>query len=92
VSASTSSDEAVQARTASGGGSLSRRPSYRNPDPVTVAGVLEHIQVHHDLLCAVLRRGRPTEPKIAPRNPKSAAGRIVLTSPRRDRDAGVGSA
>jgi PucR C-terminal helix-turn-helix domain/GGDEF-like domain len=40
-----------------------RLPAYRHTDPATVADVLEHIRAHHDLLCAVLRRGRPAEPR-----------------------------
>jgi PucR-like helix-turn-helix protein/diguanylate cyclase with GGDEF domain len=41
----------------------SRLPAYRNAGPDTVADVLEHIRAHHDLLCAVLRRGGPPEPR-----------------------------
>src|SRR6187200_992570 len=39
----------------------SRLPAYRAADAATAADVLEHIRAHHDLLCAVLRRGRPAE-------------------------------
>src|SRR3954452_5899829 len=41
----------------------SRLPVYRGADPGIVADVLEHVRAHHDLLCAVLRRGRPAEPR-----------------------------
>jgi len=41
----------------------SRLASYRDADPVVVADVHEHIRVHHELLCAVLRRDRPAEAK-----------------------------
>jgi sugar diacid utilization regulator len=40
-----------------------RLPSYRDAEPDTVADVLEHICTHQDLLCAVIRRGRPAEPR-----------------------------
>jgi hypothetical protein len=41
----------------------SRLPSYRDADAATVVDVLEHIRSHHDVLCDVLRRGRPAEPR-----------------------------
>jgi PucR C-terminal helix-turn-helix domain/GGDEF-like domain len=41
----------------------SRLPAYRGADPATVADVLEHIRAHHDVLCGVLRRGLPAEPR-----------------------------
>src|SRR3954454_12173545 len=40
-----------------------RLPAYRGADAATVADVLEHIRAHHDVLCGVLRRGRPAEPR-----------------------------
>jgi sugar diacid utilization regulator len=41
----------------------SRLPGYRDADEAIVADVHEHIRLHHDLLCAVLRRDRPAEPR-----------------------------
>src|SRR4051794_8578913 len=41
----------------------SRLPGYRDADEAIVADVHEHIRVHHDLLCAVLRGDRPAEPR-----------------------------
>jgi PucR-like helix-turn-helix protein/diguanylate cyclase with GGDEF domain len=40
-----------------------RIPVYRDADPALAEDVLGHIRAHHDLLCAVLRRGRPAEPR-----------------------------
>lgn len=37
----------------------SRMAAYREADPDLLADVRRHIGEHHDLLCAVLRRGRP---------------------------------
>jgi sugar diacid utilization regulator len=34
---------------------------YRDADPALAEDVVGHIRRHHDLLCAVLRRGRPAE-------------------------------
>ena len=36
-----------------------RMDTYRRADPALIADVTSHIAEHHDLLCAVLRRGRP---------------------------------
>src|SRR5690348_12870761 len=36
-----------------------RMAAYRQADPELLADVTRHIGQHHDLLCAVLRRGRP---------------------------------
>jgi hypothetical protein len=36
-------------------------PAYRDAGPDTLPDVREHSRTHHDLLCAVLRRGRPPE-------------------------------
>jgi PucR-like helix-turn-helix protein len=41
----------------------SRVPAYRDADPALLDEVRDHIAVHHDLLCSVLRRGRPVEPR-----------------------------
>src|SRR6476620_9892557 len=38
-----------------------RLPVYRDADPALAEDVVRHIRTHHDLLCAVLRRGRPAE-------------------------------
>jgi hypothetical protein len=38
-----------------------RLPVYRDADPALAADVVGHMRTHHDLLCAVLRRGRPAE-------------------------------
>src|SRR5919198_850661 len=38
-----------------------RLPVYRDADAALAEDVLGHIRRHHDLLCAVLRRGRPAE-------------------------------
>ena len=38
-----------------------RLPVYRDADPALAEDVVGHIRMHHDLLCAVLRRGRPAE-------------------------------
>jgi PucR C-terminal helix-turn-helix domain/GGDEF-like domain len=37
----------------------SRMETYRRADPALIEDVSGHIAQHHDLLCAVLRRGRP---------------------------------
>ena len=37
----------------------SRMSAYREADPALLEDVRAHIGAHHDLLCAVLRRGRP---------------------------------
>ncbi|MBV9804188.1 MAG: helix-turn-helix domain-containing protein [Solirubrobacterales bacterium] len=36
-----------------------RLPAYGRPDPALLEDVRRHIGEHHDLLCTVLRRGRP---------------------------------
>src|ERR1700684_141615 len=36
-----------------------RMDTYRRADPALIDDVTRHIGAHHDLLCAVLRRGRP---------------------------------
>jgi hypothetical protein len=36
-----------------------RMETYRRADPALIEDVTCHIRKHHDLLCAVLRRGRP---------------------------------
>ena len=41
----------------------SRLPVYRRDDPALLDDVRAHIGKHHDLLCAVLRRGRPATPR-----------------------------
>jgi len=38
-----------------------RLPVYRDADPALAEDVVGHIRTHHDLLCAVMRRGRPAE-------------------------------
>src|SRR4029078_3863745 len=38
-----------------------RLPAYRDADPALAEDVVGHIRTHHDLLCAVMRRGRPAE-------------------------------
>ena len=38
-----------------------RLPEYRDADPALAEDVVGHIRTHHDLLCAVMRRGRPAE-------------------------------
>ena len=38
-----------------------RLPVYRDAEPALAEDVVGHIRTHHDLLCAVLRRGRPAE-------------------------------
>jgi len=38
-----------------------RLPVYRDADPAIAEDVVGHIRTHHDLLCAVMRRGRPAE-------------------------------
>src|SRR5512132_2429685 len=40
-----------------------RIPVYRHADPALAEDVLGHIRAHHDLLCDVLRRERPAEPR-----------------------------
>jgi sugar diacid utilization regulator len=37
---------------------LARIPTYRNADPALIEDARRHTEVHHDLLCDVLRRGR----------------------------------
>lgn len=39
----------------------SRMTAYRHADPALLEDVREHIGGHHDLLCSVLRSGRPAE-------------------------------
>src|SRR5215211_5935447 len=39
----------------------SRMPAYREADPQLLEDVRGHVGEHHDLLCAVLRRGRPAQ-------------------------------
>jgi hypothetical protein len=41
----------------------SRIEAYRDADPDLLEHVRQHIAEHHDLLCAVLRRGRPALPR-----------------------------
>src|ERR671932_2248903 len=41
----------------------SRIRVYRDADPGLAEDVLGHIRAHHQLLCAVLRRDRPVEPR-----------------------------
>jgi hypothetical protein len=41
----------------------SRMRAYRQADPALLEDVRRHIGAHHDLLCAVLRRGRPAAPR-----------------------------
>lgn len=41
----------------------SRLPIYRRADAALLDDVRAHIGKHHDLLCAVLRRGRPATPR-----------------------------
>jgi hypothetical protein len=36
-----------------------RIPAYRGDDPTLLEDARQHTEAHHDLLCAVLRRGRP---------------------------------
>jgi sugar diacid utilization regulator len=36
---------------------------YRDADPATAEDVLGHIRLHHDLLCSLLRRGTPAQPR-----------------------------
>jgi hypothetical protein len=38
-----------------------RMATYREADAALIADVTRHVGEHHDLLCAVLRRGRPAE-------------------------------
>jgi hypothetical protein len=38
-----------------------RMDTYRRADPALIDDVTRHIGAHHDLLCAVLRRGRPAQ-------------------------------
>src|SRR3954451_25030845 len=45
------------------GAILARVPAYRAADPALLADVRGHIGVQFDLLCDVLRRGRPAEPR-----------------------------
>src|ERR1700729_2354342 len=40
-----------------------RMETYRRADPALIEDVTGHIGEHHDLLCAVLRRGRPAAPR-----------------------------
>src|SRR6476659_8624905 len=40
-----------------------RVPAYRDADAKLLHDVRDHIAVHHDLLCDVLRRGRPVTPR-----------------------------
>jgi hypothetical protein len=40
-----------------------RVPAYRDADAALLRDVRDHIAVHHDLLCDVLRRGRPVTPR-----------------------------
>lgn len=39
----------------------SRMPAYQQADPALLKDVRQHVETHHDLLCTVLRRGRPAE-------------------------------
>src|SRR5207247_2113879 len=39
-----------------------RMQTYRRADQALIEDVTRHIAEHHDLLCAVLRRGRPAAP------------------------------
>jgi hypothetical protein len=41
----------------------SRMAAYRQADPGLLEDVRRHIGAHHDLLCGVLRRGRPAAPR-----------------------------
>jgi hypothetical protein len=41
----------------------SRMETYRRADAALIEDVTGHIGEHHDLLCAVLRRGRPAAPR-----------------------------
>jgi hypothetical protein len=41
----------------------SRLPAYRRDDASLLVDVRAHIGKHHDLLCAVMRRGRPATPR-----------------------------
>jgi hypothetical protein len=41
----------------------SRMPAYREANPALLEDVRQHIGEHHDLLCTVLRRGRPADPR-----------------------------
>lgn len=41
----------------------SRMPAYRRADPALLEDVRRHIAAHHDLLCAVLRRGHSAKPR-----------------------------
>ncbi len=40
-----------------------RIASYREAGPAMLADARAHTELHHDLLCAVLRRGRPVTPR-----------------------------
>jgi sugar diacid utilization regulator len=40
-----------------------RMPAYRDADSALLEDIRAHIGEHHDLLCAVLRRGRPAAPR-----------------------------
>lgn len=40
-----------------------RMKTYRQADPALIEDVVTHIGEHHDLLCGVLRRGRPAAPR-----------------------------
>jgi sugar diacid utilization regulator len=42
-------------------GYRSRIPAYRDADPALLADAGRHTAEHHDLLCEVVRRGRPVE-------------------------------
>jgi PucR C-terminal helix-turn-helix domain/GGDEF-like domain len=42
---------------------VARIPAYRDDDARQLADVRRHVERHHDLLCEVLRRGRPLTPR-----------------------------
>src|SRR4051812_13874616 len=41
----------------------SRIPAYRDAGPTVVEDVRHHVEEHHDLLCATVRRGRSPTPR-----------------------------
>src|SRR4051812_44845506 len=41
----------------------SRIPAYRDAGPTVVADVRQHVEEHHDLLCAAVRQDRSPKPR-----------------------------